>query len=201
MFPALAVGLPQIILFLGVTLMFVESVIATYWRHRGETSDGGQRRPSSTAGIVLQGAGCAFVGVGRGQPTLPWDAPLSLFGSIVVVLLGGSAVLLFRWASRSMGANWSLVARTRGDHQLIRHGPFARVRHPIYSAILLYLFAIAAALGHWAQLIVAVPLYLTGTAIRVRDEEALLRARFGDEHARYVRDVPAIVPKFSRPGA
>jgi protein-S-isoprenylcysteine O-methyltransferase Ste14 len=68
------------------------------------------------------------------------------------------------------------------------------VRHPIYLALLLYLISIAAALGHWHQLLIAVPLYLAGTLIRIRDEEALLRAQFGDEHARYVRDVPALIP-------
>lgn len=68
------------------------------------------------------------------------------------------------------------------------------VRHPIYLALLLYLFSIAAALGHWQQLLIAVPLYLAGTAIRIRDEEALLRAKFGEDHARYAREVPAIIP-------
>jgi protein-S-isoprenylcysteine O-methyltransferase Ste14 len=72
-----------------------------------------------------------------------------------------------------MGKNWSLIARTRSDHQLVRNGPFAIVRHPIYLAL---------------------PLYLAGTAIRIRDEEALLRAQFGEEHARYAREVPALIP-------
>jgi protein-S-isoprenylcysteine O-methyltransferase Ste14 len=93
-----------------------------------------------------------------------------------------------------MGKNWSLVARTRSDHQLIRSGPFSMVRHPIYLALLLYLFSIAAALGHWQQLLFAIPLYVAGTFIRIRDEEKLLRAQFGDEHERYVRDVPALIP-------
>ena len=68
------------------------------------------------------------------------------------------------------------------------------VRHPIYLAVLLYLISIAAALGHWPQLMLAIPLYLTGTFIRIRDEEALLRAQFGEDHARYVREVPALIP-------
>ena len=93
-----------------------------------------------------------------------------------------------------MGKNWSLVARTRPDHELVRTGPFAIVRHPIYLALLLYVISIAAALGHWQQLLIAVPLYLAGTIIRIRDEETLLRAQFGEEHARYVREVRALIP-------
>jgi len=56
------------------------------------------------------------------------------------------------------------------------------------------MIGIAAALGHWQQLLFALPLYLAGTVIRIRDEEALLREQFGEEHARYVREVPALLP-------
>lgn len=111
-----------------------------------------------------------------------------------MLLLGGTAIALFLSAASTMGKNWSLVARTRTDHLLVRSGPFAMVRHPIYLALLLYLLSIAAALGHWQQLLVAVPLYLAGTIVRIRDEEQLLRAQFGEEHPRYAREVPALFP-------
>ena len=152
------------------------------------------RRLGSTIGIALQALGCAAAGIGFTKPVLPWWAPYSLASTILVILLGGSAILIFLWAAITMGKNWSLVARTRSDHQLIRSGPFSMVRHPIYLALLLYLFSIAAALGHWQQLLFAIPLYVAGTFIRIRDEEKLLRAQFGDTHAQYVRDVPALIP-------
>ena len=152
------------------------------------------RRLGSTIGIALQALGCAAAWIGFTNPVLPWWAPYSLASTTLVVLLGGRAIVIFLSAAITMGKNWSLVARMRSDHQLIRSGPFAMVRHPIYLALLLYLLSIAAALGHWQQLLIAVPLYLAGTIIRIRDEEKLLRAQFGDEHAQYVRDVPALIP-------
>jgi protein-S-isoprenylcysteine O-methyltransferase Ste14 len=82
----------------------------------------------------------------------------------------------------------------RSDHQLVRSGPFAVIRHPIYVAMFLYLLSFGIAFGHFGQLLIAVPLYLCGAVIRIREEEKLLRAQFGDEHARYVREVPAFVP-------
>jgi protein-S-isoprenylcysteine O-methyltransferase Ste14 len=82
----------------------------------------------------------------------------------------------------------------RADHQLVRTGPFALVRHPIYLALLLYLVSIGAAFGHWLNLLLAVPVSMVGTLIRVREEEKLLRAQFGEDHARYVREVPAFIP-------
>ena len=152
------------------------------------------RRLSSTVGIALQAAGCVAGGIGFTKPVLPWWAPYSLVSTRLVLLLGGTAVALFLSAAATMGKNWSLVARTRQDHELVRTGPFAIVRHPIYLALLLYVISIAAALGHWQQLLIAVPLYLAGTIIRIRDEETLLRAQFGEEHARYVREVRALIP-------
>ena len=154
------------------------------------------RRLSSISGIALQSLAFALAGIGFTQPVLPWWAPYSLASTILVLLLGGTAIAMFLAAALTMGKNWSLVARTRSDHQLVRNGPFAIVRHPIYLALLLYLLSIAAALGHWQQLLFAVPMYIAGTIIRIRDEEKLLRAQFGDEHDRYVRDVPAFIPLF-----
>ncbi|MFL6748718.1 MAG: methyltransferase family protein [Sphingomicrobium sp.] len=152
------------------------------------------KRLRSIIGIALQAVGFAAAAIGFAKPALPWWAPYSLVSTVLVLLLGGTAVALFLSAAATMGKNWSIIARTRTDHQLVRTGPFAIVRHPIYLALLLYLISIAAALGHWQQLLLAMPFYLAGTTIRIRDEEALLRAQFGEEHARYVRDVRALIP-------
>ncbi len=152
------------------------------------------RRLRSTIGIGLQAIGFAAASIGFAKPELPWWAPYSLVSTVLVILLGGTAVALFLSAAATMGKNWSIIARTRDDHQLIRTGPFGIVRHAIYLALLLYLLSIAAALGHWPQLLLAIPLYLAGTMIRIQNEEALLRQQFGEEHERYVREVPALIP-------
>ncbi len=125
---------------------------------------------------------------------LPWSSPPALIAAALVALLGGGAIAIFIAATRAMGKNWAVVARTLSDHKLVRSGPFAVVRHPIYLALLLYLLSFGIAFGHLGQLLVAVPLYCIGAAIRVREEEKLLRAQFGEEHARYVREVPAFIP-------
>jgi protein-S-isoprenylcysteine O-methyltransferase Ste14 len=148
----------------------------------------------STAGIALQGVGFGATGFGPIRIALPWWTPSSLISSLLVLLLGGSAIAIFIAATRAMGKNWSVVARTRADHQLVRNGPFAVVRHPIYLALFLYLLSFAVAFGHFANLIVAVPFYCVGTIVRIREEEKLLRAQFGEDHARYVREVPAFIP-------
>jgi protein-S-isoprenylcysteine O-methyltransferase Ste14 len=148
----------------------------------------------STVGIALQTV--AFFGIGFGQLhiALPWWAPSSLICSALVALLGGSAIAIFVAATKAMGKNWSVVARTRSDHELVRTGPFAVVRHPIYLALFLYMLSFGIAFGHFGQLLLALPVYIIGAIIRIREEEKLLRAQFGEEHARYVLEVPAFIP-------
>lgn len=153
-----------------------------------------KRSRLSTVGVVLQGLGFGAVGFGPMHFALPWSAPSSLICSALIASLGGGAIAIFVASTRAMGKNWSIVARTRSDHELVRNGPFAIVRHPIYLALLMYLLSFGIAFGHFAQFAIALPLYLAGTLLRVRIEEQLLRAQFGAEHARYVRDVPAFIP-------
>jgi protein-S-isoprenylcysteine O-methyltransferase Ste14 len=192
MFAPHSVSVLQVNAFLVATAVFVTGI--SWIALRNVDRAPGKRRLRSLVGIALQSLGCAAAGIGLVEPVLPWWAPFSLASTVLVLLLGGTAIALFLSSAATMGKNWSLVARTRLDHQLVRTGPFAIVRHPIYLALLLYLISIAAALGHWPQLLLAIPLYLAGTAIRIRDEEALLREQFGEEHARYVREVPALIP-------
>jgi protein-S-isoprenylcysteine O-methyltransferase Ste14 len=159
-----------------------------------EEKQASSRSRVATLGIALQAIGFGITGFGPLRIGLPWTAPFSIGSSILVALLGGSAIAIFVAATRAMGRNWSVAARLRDDHQLIRSGPFAVVRHPIYLALLLYLLSFGVAFGHLAQLLVAAPFYIAGTLVRIREEEKLLRARFGDDHARYVREVPAFIP-------
>jgi protein-S-isoprenylcysteine O-methyltransferase Ste14 len=107
----------------------------------------------------------------------------------------GGAIGLFAASSRELGRNWSLVARMRDDHQLVRTGPYARVRHPIYLGMLLFLLAFAVGLGHWTQLVIALPVFLAGTAIRTRLEDGLLEQQFGEEFRDYRSATPALIPR------
>src|SRR3546814_15888357 len=101
-----------------------------------------------------------------------------------------TTVGLFVWASRTMGRNWSIVARTRADHRLVTTGPFAHVRHPIYGAMFLFMLAIAIGLGTWPRLIVAIPPYALGPCQRIMAAEALLRAMVGADYHPYAPPAP-----------
>jgi protein-S-isoprenylcysteine O-methyltransferase Ste14 len=158
----------------------------------GHSANARSRR--SIGGIALQTLGIALAGIGAIHIGLPNAAPRSIAAGVVIAALLLNAAALFYWSAETMGKNWSLVARTREDHELVTSGPFAYVRHPIYVSMLMFLLALAVATGHAANLLWAVPVFAVGTVIRISEEEKLLRAAFGDAFESYVRRTGAFFP-------
>jgi protein-S-isoprenylcysteine O-methyltransferase Ste14 len=95
-------------------------------------------------------------------------------------------VLFAIWARVHIGKYWSSTVALKSEHQLIRSGPYARIRHPIYTGIILAIAGTALAVGRYAA-IVAVMIFVVGFWLKARKEEALLAGEFGpafDEHRR-----------------
>jgi protein-S-isoprenylcysteine O-methyltransferase Ste14 len=140
-------------------------------------------------GIALQ-----FIGF-----TLVWQGPFWLRSPAIwrvaaaVVLLVAASVL--SWTStRALGRHFRLDAGLSSDHELIRSGPYALVRHPIYSSMLAFFLACGLVLDGPLQLTLATLVFLTGTEIRVRIEDRLLHAAFGAAFDDFRRRVPAYIP-------
>jgi len=187
------VGYLQLGTFTACGLVFLVFLLRAISQRAPES--GAKRDRRSQVGIAIQSIGIGLAGFGMVKPTLPSLAAESLAGTAAVLLLMGGAIGLFAASSRELGRNWSLVARMRSDHELIRTGPYSRVRHPIYLGMLLFLLALAVALGHWAQLLVALPVFFVGTTIRTRIEDGLLEQSFGDSFRDYRRSTPAMLPR------
>jgi protein-S-isoprenylcysteine O-methyltransferase Ste14 len=187
------VGGPALIALVAGGALFALSLVGTRLRAGGATA-GERGSNASRVGIAVQMAGFASVGFGTVRRTLASGDALALAQAAAVALLMVGAVALFRAAARAMGTNWSLAARVRDDHQLVTAGVFARVRNPIYGAMAFFLLALAVALGHYAQLLLGVPLFALGTWLRVREEERLLRSRFGAAYDAYAGRVRRFVP-------
>lgn len=183
----------QLWLFYGLAVVFFAFLIRAFRRRQAETKS--RSDPRSRLGVALQSIGICLAGVGPIKLVLPFVSPPALAASLAVLLLMGGAIALFAFSSTALGKNWSIEARTRTDHQLIRSGPYAHVRHPIYLGMLLFLLGLAVALGHWLQLAVAVPVFLVGTKIRTRIEDGLLERQFGSEFEDYARSTPALIPR------
>jgi len=189
------VGLPgPAALAIGFVLFALALIAARLRAGRGAKVAVARRSNASILWILVQGIAIAMVGYGRIIVTLDPMSPRALIEGVLVLSLMLGAVLLFHASSRTMGKNWSLVARTREDHQLVQSGPFAVVRHPIYVALFLFMLAMAIAYGHTRNLIVAVPVYALATWFRVRHEERILREQFAAEYDAYAARVKRFVP-------
>ncbi len=102
------------------------------------------------------------------------------------------------WGRLALGKNYFVStgfgAQLFEGHQLITSGPFAIVRHPMYSGLIL------AALGALLLYSTWTTLYFSCFAllliVRARREEVALAAEFGEQWRDYCKRVPAFFPKF-----
>lgn len=102
--------------------------------------------------------------------------------------------LLFSvWARAHLGSNWSQALTVKEGHELITNGPYALVRHPIYTGLLTGFAGCALARGEWRALL-AVVLVFEELFRKLRLEERWMRERFGAEYNAYTRRVAALVP-------
>ena len=188
------VGLPGLAVMATSFFLFVAAVLSARLRVGREDSRNATRSGRSMVGIVIQGSGIGFAGLGIQTVTLDPLSALALVEAASCAILMAAAIGLFVWASRTMGRNWSLVARTRDDHQLVETGPFAHLRHPIYTALFLVMIATGIAFGHVTHFWLSIPLFALGTWLRISEEERLLRTIFGAAYDAYAARVRRFVP-------
>ena len=104
------------------------------------------------------------------------------------------------WGRLALGRMY-FVSTTGGaqlfaDHQLVTHGPYAWVRHPMYLGLALVSLGGLLLYQTWTWVLVA--LNLPVFVARARREEAALHAEFGVLWEAYCRSVPAWYPALRR---
>ncbi len=112
----------------------------------------------------------------------------------VGIALSALGVAFSLWAIVTLGRHYDLVLEVHLDHELVRRGPYALVRHPVYTGLALHFAGVCLATGNLmliaGTLLVSFPAFY----LRARAEEALLRDRFGAEYEKYAREVRMLVP-------
>jgi len=116
--------------------------------------------------------------------------PLQVALGLVLLALGLAFTV---WARVYLGRNWSGMVTVKEGHELIRSGPYAYVRHPIYTGLLVALLGSAVTCGELRALIGLG--IVAGAFIRkLRIEERFMRELFPQQYQRYCAEVPALIP-------
>jgi protein-S-isoprenylcysteine O-methyltransferase Ste14 len=138
---------------------------------------------------------------------LSWKPlPLALEGGsrIALTLLGVAiyfpALALYGWGLRTLGSMFGVASgfgvRLYEGHHLVKSGPYAYVRHPMYLAVVLAGLGGLLLYRTWATLLFFLTMF--GLVLRAGREERALAAEFGAAWGEYAAQVPAFVPRLKR---
>lgn len=155
------------------------------------------RKRNVVLGLTLFAAvACLFFLLGSGS--VPDDAnPVLWKGTLPVALCADAVVLmglsLLIWARRTLGANWSAAVRKNGDTELVRRGPYAFVRHPIYTGFVALVLGTAAAYGRLIGVLV-LAMCCVGLYLKALREESVLKEKFQGAYLEYTAKTKMIIP-------
>ena len=176
----------------------VWSLVAIYWVVGMVLAKPTLRSESILSRAVHIMLGCAAVllvwepSIGRGflgyrlTPSAGWVAWLGL-----ALTMGGCAFAV--WARATLGSNWSSTVTVKQDHELILRGPYAAVRHPIYSGFLLALTGTAIAVGE-IRAFIGLGLAFIAFLLKSAAEEKFMREEFSTQYAQYSQRVRRLIP-------
>jgi protein-S-isoprenylcysteine O-methyltransferase Ste14 len=169
-----------------------------YWlvAARGVKDNRRQESPGSRAAHILPLIVAAAL---LWLPTLPggflcgrlWPRSMGAYFTGVALLAAGLGFSV--WARVHLGRNWSGIVTLKDKHELIRSGPYAWVRHPIYTGLLLGFVGSAIARDEWRG-VLAVVIVHVALWRKLRLEERWMVETFGDAYRRYRAEVPALIP-------
>ena len=127
--------------------------------------------------------------------------PISITFEIQILLTVPCVIaclLVIVWFNRSLSL--IKVHLLNGKNELITHGPFAYVRHPLYSTLIITIPPLA--IIWFADILFFIPwiVIILVSHFMVRIEERGLIDNFGEAYEKYRRHVPALIPYRGAPG-
>jgi protein-S-isoprenylcysteine O-methyltransferase Ste14 len=123
------------------------------------------------------------------------DYPLPAAASGLGAALVPPLLWLFYRSHADLGRNWSPGLELRRDHQLVTRGVYARWRHPMYVAIGLSVVAQPLLIHNAIAGALALPAFAALCLLRVPQEEAMMRERFGADYDAYRARVGWLWPR------
>ena len=183
------------------TILVPTAAVSMYFRKKADRVGG--RVPISLDGpgfrvpamVIALTAAMLTVGFLIHPAWIAWSQfPLPDWVRLLGGPLGWACVVWILWMFMHLGPNVTNTAQTRSEHRLVTSGPYRLVRHPLYTGGLALGVSYTLLMASWvmAGLTVATCCVL---AIRTRQEEANLIARFGDDYRSYRERTGKYVPR------
>ncbi len=101
---------------------------------------------------------------------------------------------VFRKSHKVLGRNWSITLQIREQHKLVCAGPYAMVRHPMYTSFLLMALGQAFLLSNWVVGLAGLIGFAVLFFLRVDKEERMMLENFGPQYRAYMERTKRIIP-------
>ena len=183
-------------------ILFTGMGISSYFRRKADR-DSGEKIPRAVDGTVLM----TIIRIGG---LILWLSPIvylinpawMAWAKIGLpewvrwlgVLMGTLCVLGIYWLFSSIRTGITPTSATRKEHQLVTHGPYRWVRHPLYTVGSSMFISFGMMADNWFIAMLGVLTFIL-MAIRTPKEEANLIEKFGDEYREYMKQTGRFFPR------
>jgi protein-S-isoprenylcysteine O-methyltransferase Ste14 len=153
--------------------------------------------PLRLAGLALWGSVLLYL---INPAWISWARlPLPNWIRWIGVGLAALSIPLMYWLFSSIGTNITHTVGTRERHQLVTHGIYRWVRHPLYSVGMTFFLSIALIAANWF-IAAAEGFGFIFLLLRLPQEEQKLIERFGDEYRSYMEKTGRFFPRLNLKG-
>ncbi len=189
------------VLFAGVLVMRIYFAI--------KVRQAGERVMPNHEAIEREGIGMFFVRVILFFILIGWLAlyainptwikllsvPLPAWLRWIGFALGLASLGFWTWTQVALGKEWSPQLQLRKEHHLVTTGPYARIRHPLYTAMIGYGISLALVTANSFFIVFAITI-IAGLCARVPKEEQMIINEFGEQYKAYMQRTGRFFPKY-----
>ncbi len=125
-----------------------------------------------------------------------YDLP-AWIGWLGTIIFAGSGALIWK-THHDLGRSWTPSLVFRDGYYLITDGIYGYLRHPLYSAQLLWAVAQMLMLHNWIAGYIYLVVIIPRTLVRIKNEEGIMLEKFGDEYRSYREKTGGLFPRLGR---
>jgi|SRR5579859_8228352 len=168
-------------------------LVSAFFVKKTETKEPGTRR---LAHLVLFGAGLLVIYGHEWHLGVLDRHFISATASIngIAVCLSAAGLILAFWARAHIGQYWSATIALKQDHRVVQTGPYAYLRHPIYTGIILAFLGQLLVTGQYRGML-GLGLIIAALVQKARSEEGLLSQILGPAYRDYRQHTGFLLPR------